>query len=116
MFLLCIIINLIGIIYLIFVLSEVKHEKKDADGVDNPAYEKSKGDTIDNQNSNGRHSLEMDKPKKPKNCCLDFFNPIVAVECVQLIVKSRAFNARRIVILILILYFIVQCPSGKINY
>lgn len=115
LFLLCIVINLIGIIYLLFVLREVKHKKKNTDGVDNPAYEKSKGDAIDNQNSNGRRALEMDAPKKPTSCLLDFFNPIVAVECVQMIIKKRAFNARRIIILLLILYFVVQCPSGKID-
>lgn len=113
MFILGIFINLVGIFYLIFVLKEVKPKKKDTDGVDNPAFEKSKGDGTDNQNSNGRQKLKMDEPAKPKSCLLDFFNPIVAVECAKLIVKVREFNARRTVILLLVLYFIVQFTAGK---
>lgn len=117
LFLLCIIINLLGIVYLIFVLREPKkHPKKDVqvDGVDNPAFEKSKGEPIDGINTNGRETLQMDEPQRPvKSCLLDFFNPIVAVECVRLIVKKRPHNARRIVLLLLFLYLIVQASSGE---
>lgn len=110
-------INVTGIIYLIFVLPEPKKQpKKEIEGLDNPAFEKTKGDQIDahHQATNGRQTLDMDEAeKKPKHCLLDFFNPIVAVECVRLLVRKRQFNARRLVLLLLFLYFVVQAASGK---
>lgn len=89
--------------------------KKAVDGFDNPAFEKAKGDQIDGRISGGRQTLNMDEPEhKTKSCMLDFFNPIVAVECAQLILKQRPFNARRVVILLLFCYFVVQASSGKL--
>lgn len=110
LFLLCIIINISGIIYLLFVLKEVKRDKKDHDGVDNPAFEKGKRDTIDGHNSNGRQTFEIDEAQKPRSCLADFFNPIVAVECFRLIARKRMFSARNIVLFILVLYFICVAP------
>lgn len=110
MFLLCIIINVSGIIYLLFVLKEVKDDKKDHDGLDNPAFEKGKRDAIDGHNSSGRQTFEIDEAEKPRSCLVDFFNPIVAVECFQLIARKRMFSARNIVIFIIFLYFVCIAP------
>lgn len=99
---------LIGIVYLIFGLREPnKRKKKDVDGVDNPAFEKV---------NIGGQSLEFDETQhQAKSCLLDFFNPIVAVECIRLILKKRPFNARSILILLLFLYLVVLSTAGKTN-
>lgn len=92
-------------------MKEVKHEDKVLkDGLDNPAFDN--GNVVVNQATNGRHELEIDEPNKKKvPCLLDFFNPIVIFDCVKLLVRERPHNARRIVILILFLYFVALAPA-----
>lgn len=114
----CIPINLIGVLYIIFVLKEVKREKPvegaEPNGVDNPGFDN--GATTDIAPStrsasitNGRRQSTPPAPKT--NFLVDFFNPIVAVQCVQVIMRKRANQGRAIVILIFVMYFVAIGPA-----
>lgn len=113
--LICIPINLIGVLYVIFVLKEVKHEQKDdrsrrTSGVSNPGFDDMPAD----RRPSMRRSLSIsEEPKFNSNkpCLVDFFNPIVAVNCLRVIVRKRPNNARRVVILLLVLYFVAIGPA-----
>lgn len=115
MLLLCIPINLIGVFYIIFVLKEVKREKPaiEASGVDNPGFDNASNDNVlhirEARTTNGRRpSAEVETET---NFLVDFFNPIVAVQCVQVIMRKRANQGRAIVILLFVMYFIAIGPA-----
>lgn len=111
----CIPINLIGVLYIIFVLKEVKREKPaiERSGVDNAGFENTSNDNIlhirEAQITNGRH-LPNEEEKK-NNFIVDFFNPIAAVQCVQVIMRKRENQGRAIVILLFVMYFIAIGPA-----
>lgn len=135
---LCIPINVIGILYILFVLKEVQpkddtypehddsatHSPRPTilinnPGVDNPTFELN--DT-DNEHMHSyqlhgrarRSTVHVIKEKIEKNWCVQFFNPIVAIDCIRVIVKHRAHNGRKILILLLVMYFIAIGPAyGK---
>lgn len=114
----CIPINLIGVFYILFILKEVKHEKDDLEltssGVDNAAFD-SEGQTNmrEIQNSNGHRgsiATDIDSEKKP-NFIIDFFNPVVAVQCLQVLMRKRENQGRATVILLFVMYFIAIGPA-----
>lgn len=116
--LLCIPINLIGVLYIIFVLKEVKREKPvegaEPNGVDNPGFDN--GATTDiapaTRSASITNGRRQSTPPAPKtNFLVDFFNPIVAVQCVQVIMRKRANQGRAIVILIFVMYFVAIGPA-----
>lgn len=117
--LICIPINLAGVLYVIFCLKEVERPKKDeielTPGVDNPAFENAERNLQlrENQNANGHHDMTnpASDAKTPPNCLLDFFNPVVAVECVKVLMRKRENQGRATVILLFVMYFIAIGPS-----
>lgn len=118
--LICIPINLLGVFYILFVLKEVKRDTKKEEieltpGVDNPAFDNAERNVhVQTQTVNGNRevTLTMSDPKKAKsNCFLDFFNPIVAVECVKVLMRKRKNQGRATVILLFIMYFIAVGPA-----
>lgn len=130
----CIPINLIGVLYTIFILKEVKPKIQGppADispspsprptvlinsGDVNPTYEQSNSDDPHAYNMNGRgrrSTIHVIKEKIEKNWFVQFFNPIVAVDCFRVILRERKHNQRRVVILLLVMYFFSVGPAfGK---
>lgn len=125
--LLCIPINVLGVLYIIFVLKEVDHSKMQstngtvsngegkvtAEGTDNAAFElkesaSSNGTTT---NGNGASTPTPVITALKENFCVEFFNPVVAVGCIQVILKKREHNGRVIIWLLLITYFIAIGPA-----
>lgn len=134
--LLCIPINLIGILYIVFVLKE-----KDKTGMDTalPSNAPSRRTSVStvvatvdasadeaqrqaaadlehersyHMNGRGRRStVHVIKEKIEQNCFLQFFNPIVAVGCVRVLRQRRPHNGRIILILLLLMYFIATGPA-----
>lgn len=51
-----------------------------------------------------------------RNCLVEFFNPIVAIDCIRVILRKRENNGRMIVAILLIMYFIATGPAFGINY
>lgn len=117
--LICIPINLAGVLYVIFCLKEVERPKKDeielSPGVDNPGFENVERNLQlrETQNTNGHRemSISISEPKNQPNCLLDFFNPVVAVECVKVLMRKRENKGRATVILLFAMYFIAIGPS-----
>lgn len=121
--LMCIPINIIGILYIIFVLKESKpadkSEPTEANGsrrastiIENV---QSDADHLHSYNMNGnrgrRSTVHVIKEKIEQNFFVQFFNPIVAIGCIRLIVKKREYNGRRILVLLLITYFLAVGPA-----
>lgn len=120
MLLICIPINLAGVLYVIFCLKEVDRSPNDevelsSSGVDNPAFDHTERNVRvrETQNANGHRemTISVDEPKKQPNCLLDFFNPIVAVECLKVLMRKRENQGRATVILLFAMYFIAIGPS-----
>jgi len=118
--LLCIPINLLGVFYILFVLKEVKREKKEeiemSPGVDNPAFDNAERHLHlrETQNANGNREITLtmaEPPKNQPNCLLDFFNPIVALECIKVLMRKRENQGRAAVILLFLMYFIAIGPA-----
>lgn len=54
------------------------------------------------------------RKKIRRNCFVEFFNPIVAIDCLRVILRKRENNGRMIVVLLLVMYFIATGPAfGK---
>ncbi|CAD7077737.1 unnamed protein product [Hermetia illucens] len=113
-------ILLLGILYLIFFIPEIKKKPKaeETNGNINTTFE-SGGKTI--------ATLEIDdkkivlKPKeeaeRQKNCLVDFFDPTSAYECIQIFAKKRAHNLRTYLILLVILQLLFIAPAiGEADY
>lgn len=104
---------------MIFCLKEVERPKKDeielSPGVDNPAFENAERNVQirETQHANGHRELTIgiSEPKKQPNCLLDFFNPIVAVECLKVLMRKRENQGRATIILLFVMYFIAIGPS-----
>lgn len=114
---------MLGVLYIIFVLKEVDHSKiqstegtvsnTTSQGVDNAAFE------MKDQQTNSAPGVNGNRPKPTaavitaikKNACVEFFNPVVAVGCIQVILRKRPNNGRAIIWLLLIMYFIAIGPA-----
>lgn len=102
------------------MLKEVKREKKEeiemSPGVDNPAFDNAERHLRlrETQNANGNREITLtmaEPPKKEPNCLIDFFNPIVALECVKVLMRKRENQGRATVILLFFMYFIAIGPA-----
>lgn len=114
--LMCIPINVIGVFYIIFILKEVKREKHATDqiGVDNQGFETTNDGVLhirETQNSNGTHTMELEEQPKKTNFLVDFFNPIVVVQCAEVIMRKRENQGRATVILLFVMYFVAIGPA-----
>lgn len=103
----------------------MKREKKDEieltpNGVDNLAFDNNAERSVqlhDGQNapSNGRREtltvVEPEEKTNKSNCLLDFFNPVVAVECVKVLMRKRENQGRATVILLFVMYFVAIGPA-----
>lgn len=114
----CIPINLIGVFYILFILKEVKRDKEEIEmgaGVDNPAFDTDGHLQLrETQNANGSRNLSISVSQQPENrpnFLIDFFNPIVAVQCVQVLMRKRENQGRATVILLFVMYFIAIGPA-----
>lgn len=123
-FLLCIPINVLGVLYIIFILKEVDHSKLNkangtasngtSEGVDNPGFElkeQQPTNATTATNGNGTTAPVQVITKLKQNAFVDFFNPVVAVGCIQVILRKREYNGRVIIWLLLIMYFIAIGPA-----
>ncbi|KAJ6636395.1 Proton-coupled folate transporter [Pseudolycoriella hygida] len=120
--LLCIPINVLGVLYIIFILKEVDHSQLKStngtvangttEGTDNPGFElKESATNISSTNGNGTSSPTQVITALKKNAFVEFFNPVVAVGCIQVILRKREYNGRVIIWLLLITYFIAIGPA-----
>lgn len=99
------------------MLKEVKHKKSDDDafktGVDNRGFNSVNNINLELEATQTTKTAATaaiaDKPHQ--NCLVDFFNPIVAIDCIKVIVRKRSNGGRRIVILLLCLYFFSIGPA-----
>lgn len=120
----CIPINVIGILYIIFVLKETKPaDKTEPTEVDisrrqSTVVETAQSDAehlhsynVNRGNRGRRSTVHIIKEKIEQNFFVQFFNPIVAIGCIRVIVKKREYHGRRILILLLITYFVAVGPA-----
>jgi len=84
--------------------------------VDNPVFDSpnssSDGGVLhirETPETNGR--LEIAEHTSHKNCIVDFFNPIVAIHCINVIIRKRENHGRAAVIMLIFLYFIAIGPA-----
>lgn len=114
---------MLGCLYIIFVLKEVDHSKLQStngtvsngttEGVDNAAFEL-KESAPNTTTTNGNGASAAPKPviaAIKENFCVEFFNPVVAVGCIQVILRKREHNGRIIIWLLLLTYFIAIGPA-----
>lgn len=102
-----------------FVLKEPKQKIEAIElssGVDNPAFTSdTNGQSQDNRigHKNGdKKSHDNSEAEQPgKGFLREFFNPIVAVQCVQVLTRKRPNWGRATVCLVLFMYFIALGPA-----
>lgn len=116
--LLCIPINLIGILYILFVLKEVKRETKNENvqttGIDNnnsAVENEAQMHAHETQYSNGHRPSASAATKKNRNFLVNFFNPIVVIQCYKFLMKKRQNQGQVFLIFLLILYFVAIGPG-----
>lgn len=124
--LLCIPINILGCLYIIFVLKEVDRSKIQSsngtatngtttEGTDNPGFEMKESAAQTATATTATNGNGVTSPTEAvtlkKNFCVEFFDPVVAVGCIQVISKRRAHNGHRVIWMLLIMYFIAIGPA-----
>ncbi|CAO1309123.1 unnamed protein product [Diamesa serratosioi] len=93
----CLPVFVIGFLYVIYFIKEVKTPITEKDGIDNPACEiESTDNIVENQNA-----LE-----KKKNFCAEFFDPELPIHCIKVFLKKRDSPIRIVLILIVITHFL----------
>ena len=133
LFTLCVIIYILGILYIIFVLQEVKaspasaapeNEKQTSstDGVENPAFVNDSNNGTEvmkkNENGNNLNSNDGTTAKITKRGFLrEFFDPTLALQLVDVIVKKREGNLRILIWLVLLCNLIFLAPTlSELDY
>lgn len=114
--LICVPMNLLGICYIVFVMKEPKSEKPaiEPNAADNRGFEIALQDNMTQipvTPTAIAHPSPLDDTKKKKtNCLIDFFDPTVAIQCAQIIIRKRENRGREIIIFMFFLYFISLGP------
>lgn len=94
----------------------MKHVQKEdhsrrTSGVDNPMF----GDDMPSgHRPSMRRSISINEEPEHASktpCLVDFFNPNLAISCIKVIGRKRAHGVRRVVILLLVLYFVAIGPA-----
>lgn len=95
-------VHIIGLLYIIIFLKEVKQDKKSDAAYDNPAME------TELSNRNNESTLHIEEPTvaETKNACLEFFDPRLAVQCIRTFLKKRDYGVRPIIILLMAMHFL----------
>lgn len=131
LFLLSIVIYLIGLIYAIFWLKEIKvpvsseetgenAEGTNTNGLDNmgfqdapPPVNENKTSSTNGQNGNTPPAADIvvEEPAK-KNICLDFFDPTLALACIN-VVRVKRENMKHWIIWFLIVSYIIIAGTAQ---
>lgn len=118
LFALCVIIYTLGILYIIFVLKEVKvapqaiiDENQNTQGIENPAFvgEVAKQTAITAVTKADEATTEITK----KGFFREFFDPILVYESIEVVFKKREGNLRTLVFLVLICNFVFLAFLGE---
>lgn len=85
-------------------------------GVDNPAFTSdtngpSQDTGVYHKTENKKNKLNLEAEQTGKNCLREFFNPVVAVQCLKVLTRKRANWGRATVCLVLFMYFIALGPA-----
>lgn len=100
--------HVIGLLYAIFFLKEVKPKVTEESAYDNPALET----VIELPNRSNESTLQISEPTvttvKKTNACLEFFDPRLAIHCIKCFFKRRSNGARSIIILLMLMHFIIN--------
>lgn len=102
-------VHIIGLLYTIIFLKEVKQEKKDDGAYDNPALETENGNMA---------ALEIQEPlpEKTRNACLEFFDLRLAIQCIKTFLKKRDYGVRTIIVLLMLMHFVTfGMSNGEIQ-
>lgn len=123
LFALCVLIYTLGILYIIFVLQEVKvapatldenrnSQKASMDGVENPAF-------VNDTNQSKVVPLGVSKVDEAtsevvkKGFFREFFDPTLAMELVEVVFKKREGNLRKLVFLTILCNFVFLASLGE---
>lgn len=71
-------------------------------GVDNPTFHNG----TDTEGNGVAHDNERPTEKKSKGFLRDFFDPTMALQCIEVITKKRLNGEQAIIIFLIILHFI----------
>lgn len=89
-------VHVTGILYTIIFLKEVKPK----------AGQLTMESELQNSNNNVTLQISDVTIEKPKNACLEFFDPRLANQCIKSFVKKRDYGVRSILILLMVIHFI----------
>lgn len=122
LFTLCVIIYTLGILYIMFVLQEVKvapevtdenknQQKSSSDGIENPAFVADINQMAIAQMTNKVDETTSEITKK--GFFKEFFDPTLALELVEVVFKKREGNLRNLVFLVLLCNFVFLASLGE---
>jgi hypothetical protein len=119
LFALCVIIYIAGILYIIFVLKEVKvapaisDDPKKGDGIENPGFVVEK-EIIDKTTSVITIKRnEVANEVKKVGFLREFFDPTLALSLVDVVFKKREGNLRRLLFLVLLCNIVFLASLGE---
>jgi len=103
-------VHVIGFIYALFVLKEVKPKATADEGHDNAAG------PVDKEQPNRNNESTLELPVK-RNLCREFFDPKLAIHCVKSFFKQRPYGVRSIIILLMLMHFVtIGITQGETSF
>ncbi|XP_059607866.1 probable peptidoglycan muropeptide transporter SLC46 [Phlebotomus argentipes] len=108
LFLLCLIIYIVGIVYALIFIKEVPAPRD---------QEEQKGDTNGTNGVNLENGQEAKTPEKKKNALLEFFDPTLLKDCIKVLTQKREGNKQILIILLIGAYFtFLGPPLGETDF
>ncbi|GAB0091592.1 uncharacterized protein DMENIID0001_064480 [Sergentomyia squamirostris] len=108
LFLLCLVIYIVGIIYTIFFIKEVPAPS---------TQQEKQPETIGVNLENGTETAAVAEDAKKKNVCLEFFDPTLLKDCIKVVTRKREGNRQLMIILLIAAYFtFLGPPLGETDF
>lgn len=99
-------VHIIGLIYTLVFLKEVKPKATEDAAYDNPAMENELTSRSQESTLQIHETAIVEESKR--NACLEFFDPRLANQCVKTFFKKREYGVRSIIILLMLMHFITN--------
>lgn len=99
-------VHVIGLLYTLIFLKEVKPKVSEDAAYDNPAMDTELPSRSQESTLQINEAPVVEESKK--NACLEFFDPRLANQCVKTFFKKREYGMRSVIILLMLMHFVTN--------
>lgn len=121
LFTICLIIYILGILYILFILQEVKSKSNDSKntGLENTAYENDTSASVDATKNAKKIEIDQgtaESQQQSKGFLREFFDPTLAKEIFNTVFKKREGNLRNLIWVVIMCNVTFLASLGEIDF